>query len=84
MSAAYVSPVDRQTEWRGELERILGHWAELPAAARSAVRSVVASVLREPDLSPAEAALVRDLLARRFPAHQRSNGASPPVDQVGS
>jgi hypothetical protein len=64
MSAACAFPVDRQTEWREELERMLADWNGLPAAARAAVRTVVESVLSEPDISTAEAALVQELLAR--------------------
>ena len=65
MSAACAFPVDRQTEWRDELERMLAGWNAMPAAARAAVRTVVESVLSEPDISTAEAALVHELLARR-------------------
>jgi hypothetical protein len=64
MSAAYALPVDRETEWRGELERILVDWNALPAAARAAVRTVIVSVLSEPDVSAPEAPFVHDLLAR--------------------
>jgi hypothetical protein len=65
MSAACAFPVDRQIEWREELERMLAGWNAMPAAARAAVRTVVESVLSEPDISTAEAALVHELLARR-------------------
>lgn len=65
MSAACAFPVDREIEWRAELDRILDDWSDIPVAARAAVRTVVESLLSEPDVSAAQAALVRDLLARR-------------------
>lgn len=66
MSAACAFPVDHQTEWSGELDRILAGWGAMPVAARAAVRTVVESLLCEPDVSAAQAVLLRDLLARRL------------------
>lgn len=68
MSAACAIPVDRETEWKRELERILADWNAMSDAAQAAVRSVIASVLTQPDVSTAEAALVHDLLARQIRA----------------
>jgi hypothetical protein len=68
MSAACAFPVDRQTEWKEELERILADWSAMPEAARAAVRTVIASLLSDVDVSASEAALVQDLLARRVRA----------------
>ena len=62
MSAALIVPVDRETEWREELARILAAWTAMPTAARAAVRAVVTSLLSEPDISTAEAALVHELI----------------------
>ena len=68
MSAACAFPVDREIEWKAELERILGEWSAMPDAARAAVRTVIASLVAEADVSTAEAALLDDLLAHRLRA----------------
>jgi hypothetical protein len=63
-AAAYTLPVDRQSDWLVELERIVDDWDALPNAARVAVGRVLESVLADPASSAAEATQAHVLLAR--------------------
>jgi hypothetical protein len=55
VAAAYELPsVDRNCDWLAELEQIVSRFDALRSAAQDAVRSVVESLLRDPDRSSAE------------------------------
>jgi hypothetical protein len=62
-AAAYTLPVDRQSDWLVELERILDGWDTLSGAAREAVFAVVESLLGEPGCVPAEYFAAHELFA---------------------
>ena len=55
-AAAHSFPVDRMSDWLEELERIMKAFDALPSAAQAAVKSVVESLVRDPDTSDAEIA----------------------------
>jgi len=61
-AAAYTLPVDRQSDWLAELERILDRWDGMPPGARNAVNTVVESLLSDPESSVADVLLARALL----------------------
>ena len=63
-AAAYTLPVDRQSDWLVELERIVDDWVALPEAARVAVDRVLESMLADPGSSATDAAHAHVLLAR--------------------
>ena len=63
--AVYELPsVDRNCDWLAELEQIVSRLDALPSAAQAAVRSVVESLLRDPEATALELAQARALLAR--------------------
>jgi hypothetical protein len=66
-AAAYTLPVDRQSDWLAELERILDRWDGMSPGARDAVNTVVESLLSDPESSVTEVLLARALLA----SHER-------------
>ena len=66
-AAAHSFPVDRMSDWLEELERIMKAFDALPSAAQDAVKSVVESLVRDPDTSDAEIAHANALLARHTP-----------------
>jgi hypothetical protein len=75
-AAAHSFPVDRMSEWLEELERVMKAFDALPSAAQAAVKSVVESLVRDPDTSDVEIAHLNALLALRRPGsddgrHQR-------------
>lgn len=63
-AAAYTLPVDRQSDWLIELERILDHWETIPCAARNAVAQVVESLLADPSSSATDTAYAHALIAQ--------------------
>jgi hypothetical protein len=64
-AAAYTLPVDRQSDWLVELERILDDWDAISNAARHAVALVVGSLLEDPGNSETDIAHAHALLALR-------------------
>jgi hypothetical protein len=64
-AAAYTLPVDRQSDWLVELERILEGWDAIPIAARDAVALVVESLIEDSDSSVDDVLHARALLAER-------------------
>jgi hypothetical protein len=64
-AAAYTLPVDRQSDWLMELERILEDWDAISIAARDAVVLVVESLLEDPGNSESDMAQALTLLAQR-------------------
>ena len=64
-AAAYTLPVDRQSDWLVELERILEDWDAISIAARNAVALVVESLLEDPGNSETDIAHAYALLAQR-------------------
>jgi hypothetical protein len=64
-AAAYTLPVDRQSDWLVELERILEDWDAISIAARDAVALVVESLLEDPGNSVTDIAQAHALLAQR-------------------
>jgi hypothetical protein len=73
-AAALTLPVDRQSDWLAELERILNRWDGMPSAARDAVGTVVESLLDDPESSETEVAFARALLTDQ--EHRRLRPAS--------
>jgi hypothetical protein len=70
-AAAYTLPVDRQSDWLVELERILDEWDAIPVAAQDAVYLVVESLLDAPGNSQADIAQALALVARHKRARLR-------------
>jgi hypothetical protein len=69
VAAAYELPsVDRNCDWLAELEQIVSRSDALPSAAQVAVRSVVESLLRDPETTALELAQAHALLAPRSSA----------------
>jgi len=67
VAAAYELPsVDRNCDWLAELEQIVSR--SLPSAAQVAVRSVVESLLRDPEATALELTQAHALLAPRSSA----------------
>jgi len=64
-AAAYTLPVDRQSDWLVELERIMEDWDAISIAARDAVALVVESLLEDPGNSETDIAHAHALLAQR-------------------
>ncbi len=64
-AAAYTLPVDRQSDWLVELERIMERWDAIPVAARDAVALVVESLSEAPGSSLEDVLHARALLAQR-------------------
>ena len=62
-AAAYSSSVDRTSDWLAELEVALKRFEAIPSAAQDAVRSVVESLLNDPETTKGEIAYARALLA---------------------
>ena len=62
-AAAYSSSVDRTSDWLEELEGVLKRFDAFPSAAQEAVRSVVASLLNDPETTSAEIAYAQAVLA---------------------
>lgn len=62
-AAAYTPSVERTSDWLEELERILKGFDAIPSAARDAVRSVVESLVHDPDTTDAEIGYASALLA---------------------
>jgi hypothetical protein len=71
-AAAHTLPVDRQSDWLVELERILGEWDAISVAAQDAVNLVVESLLEDPGNSQADIAQALALVARHKRARLRS------------
>lgn len=71
-AAAHTLPVDRQSDWLVELERILDEWDAISVAAQDAVYLVVESLLEDPDNSQADIAQALALVARHKRARLRS------------
>jgi hypothetical protein len=66
VAAAYeVRSVDRNCDWLAELEQIVSRFEALPSAAQDAVRSVVESLLRDPETTALERVHAHALLAPR-------------------
>jgi hypothetical protein len=66
VAAAYeVRSVDRNCDWLAELEQLVGRFEALPSAAQDAVRSVVESLLRDPETTALERVNAQALLAPR-------------------
>ena len=63
-AAAHTLPVDRQSDWLVELERILDEWDAISVAAQDAVYLVVESLLDDPGNSQADIAQALALVAR--------------------
>ena len=63
-AAAHTLPVDRQSDWLVELERILDEWDAISVAAQDAVYLVVESLLEDPGNSQADIAQALALVAR--------------------
>lgn len=71
-AAAHTLPVDRQSDWLVELERILDDWDAISVAAQDAVYLVVDSLLEDPGNSQADIAQALALVARHKRARFRS------------
>ena len=71
-AAAHTLPVDRQSDWLVELERILDEWDAISLAAQDAVYLVVESLLEDPGNSQADIAQALALVARHKRARLRS------------
>jgi len=71
-AAAHTLPVDRQSDWLVELERILDEWDAISVAAQDAVYLVVESLLEDPGNSEADIAQALALVARHKRARLRS------------
>ena len=71
-AAAHTLPVDRQSDWLVELERVLDDWDAIPVAAQDAVSVVVESLLDDPGNSDADIAQALALVARLKRARLRS------------
>jgi len=71
-AAAHTLPVDRQSDWLVELERILDEWDAISVAAQDAVYLVVESLLEDPSNSQADIAQALALVARHKRARLRS------------
>ena len=71
-AAAHTLPVDRQSDWLVELERILDEWDAISVAAQEAVYLVVESLLEDPGNSQADVAQALALVARHKRARLRS------------
>jgi hypothetical protein len=71
-AAAHTLPVDRQSDWLVELERILDEWDAISVAAQDAVYLVVESLLEDPGNSQADIAQALALVARHKRARLRS------------
>ncbi len=63
-AAAHTLPVDRQSDWLVELERIVDQWDAISVAAQDAVYLVVESLLEDPGNSQADIAQALALVAR--------------------
>ena len=63
-AAAHTLPVDRQSDWLVELERIVDDWDAISVAAQDAVYLVVESLLEDPGNSQADIAQALALVAR--------------------
>jgi hypothetical protein len=63
------------SEWLEELERVMKAFDALPSAAQAAVKSIVESLVRDPDTSDVEIAHLNALLALRNPV-QTTGGIS--------
>jgi len=70
-AAAHTLPVDRQSDWLVELERILDEWDAISVAAQDAVYLVVESLLEDPGNSQADIAQALALVARHKRARLR-------------
>jgi hypothetical protein len=70
-AAAHTLPVDRQSDWLVELERILDEWDAISVAAQDAVCLVVDSLLEDAGNSQADIAQALALVARRKRARFR-------------
>lgn len=62
-AAAYTLPVDRQSDWLVELERIMEDWDAMPVAARDAVALVVESLIEDSGSSLDDVLHARTLLS---------------------
>lgn len=71
-AAAHTLPVDRQSDWLVELERILDDWDAISVAAQDAVYLVVDSLLEDPGNSQADIVQALALVARHKRARFRS------------
>ena len=71
-AAAHTLPVDRQSDWLVELERILDEWDAISVAAQDAVCLVVDSLLEDAGNSQADIAQALALVARHKRARLRS------------
>jgi len=71
-AAAHTLPVDRQSDWLVELERVLDDWDAIPVAAQDAVYLVVESLLDDPSNSDTDVAHALALVARHKRARLRS------------
>jgi hypothetical protein len=71
-AAAHTLPVDRQSDWLVELERVLDDWDAIPVAAQDAVYVVVQSLLDDAGNSEADVAQALALVARHKRARLRS------------
>jgi hypothetical protein len=71
-AAAHTLPVDRQSDWLVELERIFDDWDAISLAAQDAVYLVVESLLDDPGNSQADIAQALALVARHKRARLRS------------
>ena len=71
-AAAHTLPVDRQSDWLVELERILDEWDAISLAAQDAVNLVVESLLEDPGNSQADIAQALALVARHKRARFRA------------
>lgn len=63
-AAAHPLPADRTCDWLEELEHILGRFDEMSDAAKTAIDSVVQSILQEIAATDAEASYASTLWAR--------------------
>lgn len=81
-AAAHTLPVDRQSDWLVELERILDDWNAISIAAQDAVCLVVESLLEDPGNSEADVAQAVALLAHLKRARLRPTQAEPKAQQV--
>jgi hypothetical protein len=70
-AAAHTLPVDRQSDWLVELERIVDDWDAISVAAQDAVYLVVESLLEDPGNSQADIAQALALVARHKRARLR-------------
>ena len=66
-TVVHALEIDRRIDWLSELDAIFADWDKVPEAARTAIGTVVRSLLEDPTLPASDAARATALMARRVP-----------------